>query len=77
MTVLNYNLETKCIPPILKTKEVANLLGIHEANLRKSRSTGYLLGLQAPPHLKLGYVVRYKSEDIISWLESARVSGAA
>ncbi|AEF03709.1 helix-turn-helix transcriptional regulator [Alteromonas naphthalenivorans] len=74
MTVTNHNEQIK---PILKSKEFANLIGIHEDNLRKSRSTGYLLGRKAPAHVKLGRMIRYKREDIIAWIDEARVEVAA
>ncbi|WP_044446989.1 helix-turn-helix transcriptional regulator [Alteromonas australica] len=74
MTVTNH--ET-AIKPILKSKEFANLIGIHEDNVRKSRSTGYLLGRKAPAHLKLGRSVRYKRDDILNWIDQARVEVAA
>ncbi len=74
MTVANHEVNVK---PILKSKEFANLIGIHEDNVRKSRTTGYLLGRKAPTHLKLGRTVRYKREDILAWLDEARVEVAA
>tara|TARA_Y100001968_G_C19321546_1_gene699541 strand:- start:245 stop:469 length:225 start_codon:yes stop_codon:yes gene_type:complete len=74
MTVTNHETTIK---PILKSKEFANLIGIHEDNVRKSRSTGYLLGRKAPAHLKLGRSVRYKREDILAWIDEARVEVAA
>ena len=74
MTVTNHE---PTIKPILKSKEFANLIGIHEDNVRKSRSTGYLLGRKAPAHLKLGRSVRYKREDILNWIDQARVEVAA
>ncbi|MED5380767.1 MAG: DNA-binding protein [Pseudomonadota bacterium] len=74
MTVANHEVNVK---PILKSKEFANLIGIHEDNVRKSRTTGYLLGRKAPAHLKLGRTVRYKREDILAWIDEARVEVAA
>lgn len=74
MTVTNHEATIK---PILKSKEFANLIGIHEDNVRKSRSTGYLLGRKAPAHLKLGRSIRYKREDILNWIDQARVEVAA
>lgn len=66
----DYNLQAQ---PLLKSKEVANFLSISEELLRKSRSTGYLLGRPAPTHCKLGRSVRYKIEDIEAWVDSSRV----
>lgn len=62
---------------LLKSKEVANFLGIHEDLLRKSRCTGYLLGRPAPVHCKLGRTIRYKREDLLAWVNSSRVVEAA
>lgn len=70
----DYNSPTQ---PLLRSKEVANLLSISEELLRKSRSTGYLLGRPAPTHCKLGRSVRYKMEDIESWIDSSRVERVA
>ena len=70
----DYNLPTQ---PLLRSKEVANLLSISEELLRKSRSTGYLLGRPAPTHCKLGRSVRYKLDDLNEWIDSTRVVGAA
>ena len=74
MTVANHEVNVK---PILKSKEFANLIGIHEDNVRKSRTTGYLLGRKAPADLKIGRTVRYKREDILAWIDEARVEVAA
>jgi predicted DNA-binding transcriptional regulator AlpA len=70
----DYNLPTQ---PLLRSKEVANLLSISEELLRKSRSTGYLLGRPAPTHCKLGRSVRYKMEDLECWIDSSRVERVA
>lgn len=63
------------IKPLLKSKDVANILGISEELLRKSRSTGYLLGRVAPVHCKLGRTVRYKVEDLDHWINQSRIEG--
>ena len=46
----------------------AKALGIADVTLRRSRSTGYLFGVKAPKHIKLGSTIRYRAEDIISWV---------
>lgn len=65
------------LKPLSKSKEVASFLGIHDDVVRKSRSTGYLLGRKAPAHCKFGRAVRYKREDVLAWVDSARVGEAA
>jgi len=62
---------------LITSKEFARYLGIHEHNVRKSRSTGVLLGNNPPPYYKLGHRVRYKISEIKEWIESMKVEGAA
>jgi|GEM_PF-1558129 len=53
----------------VSSKELAFALCISDDALRKSRSTGYLLGIKAPRHIKLGRLVQYRIEDVIRWIE--------
>lgn len=57
------------IKPRNGSKETAYVLGCGEDTLRKSRSTGYLFGVPAPKHIKIGYTVKYSLEDLVQWLE--------
>lgn len=59
----------------ITSKEVARYLAINENNVRRSRSEGVLLGNPAPPHYKMGHVVRYREEDVRAWAENLRVGG--
>lgn len=52
---------------LLKSKQAAQFLGINDEVLRKSRSTGFLFGLPAPKHIKLGRLVRYDAETLDTW----------
>ncbi|MDK2765456.1 MAG: helix-turn-helix domain-containing protein [Alteromonas macleodii] len=61
--------------PFITSKEVARYLAINENNVRRSRSEGVLLGNPAPPHYKMGHVVRYREEDVRAWAENLRVGG--
>jgi hypothetical protein len=51
--------------------EVAKVLDCNNDTLRKSRSTGYLFGVPAPRHIKIGYTVKYTLEDLVQWLEES------
>ena len=48
--------------------EAANRFGIADTTLRISRTTGKLFGVDAPKHIKLGRTVRYRPEELESWL---------
>jgi hypothetical protein len=67
---LRYYQDTYGIKPRSGSKEAAYIFGCTEDTLRKSRSTGYLFGLPAPRHIKLGYTVKYTLEDIVEWMET-------
>jgi hypothetical protein len=54
----------------LTSKEFALELKISEVTLRQSRSTGMLLGVCAPKHLKMGRQVRYTKEALRDWIDS-------
>ena len=55
---------------LLTTADLAQQLRIAEVTIKLSRKTGILLGVRAPQHVKIGRLVRYRSEDITEWLES-------
>lgn len=57
------------IKPRNSSIETSKILGCVDDTLRKSRSTGFLFGVEAPRHIKIGYTVRYSLEDIVTWLE--------
>jgi hypothetical protein len=51
--------------------DAAKVLDCNNDTLRKSRSTGYLFGIRAPRHIKIGYTVKYTLEDLVQWLEES------
>jgi predicted DNA-binding transcriptional regulator AlpA len=51
----------------------ANLLGTSQNNLKISRCTGKLFGVDAPQFLKIGRTVRYRKSSIDAW--SAQFQG--
>ncbi len=57
---------------LLKTKELAEMLSVSYQSLRTSRTTGLLLGVEAPKHLKMGQTVRYELETVEAWLNKFR-----
>lgn len=57
---------------LLKTKELAEMLSVSYQSLRTSRTTGFLLGVEAPKHLKMGQTVRYELETVEAWLNKFR-----
>jgi len=54
---------------LLSSNEAASFLNYSSATLRNSRCTGKLAGVTAPPHRKLGTVVRYETAKLTEWLE--------
>jgi predicted DNA-binding transcriptional regulator AlpA len=56
---------------LMKERDIAALCGISLATVRRWR----LLG-QGPKYIKLGAVaVRYRPEDLVTWIESCPVLG--
>jgi hypothetical protein len=58
------------------SKQAAFALHVDDCTLRKSRSKGYLLGVEAPRHIKIGNTVQYRIEDIIDWIEAVELENA-
>ena len=58
---------------LLTDSQAASYIGLSAAFLRKGRCTG-VLGCATPPprHLKIGRAVRYRQDDLDTWL-AARV----
>ena len=54
----------------LTTREAAAKIGVCKSTLDKSRVTGSLKGLEPPPYIRIGSVVRYKTSDIVEWVSS-------
>ena len=50
-------------------RDAAGVLGISKFTLRNSRNTGVLLGVSAPPFVKMGTSVRYKGDTLREWRE--------
>ena len=65
MAMANNTLET-----LLNEHHVARITGLSVASVRRWR-----LLRQGPKYLKIGAAVRYKPEDIVSWLESRPYGG--
>ena len=55
----------QCMSPLLSPKELAAILGVAEQTIYNRRFTGRDL----PPYLKIGKLVRFRSEDIEAWIE--------
>lgn len=51
------------------SKEAAFTLRVSDFTMRLSRSTGMLLGTNAPNHSKYGRAVRYHAGDLMNWFE--------
>jgi predicted DNA-binding transcriptional regulator AlpA len=60
----------KAIEALLNEHDVARLTGLSVASVRRWR-----LLRQGPRYLKIGAAVRYKPEDISSWLASRPTGG--
>lgn len=60
---------------LLKDTQLNELTGIPASSWRKSRMTGYILGVPAPHHIKFGKSVRYRLADIQDWLEGLDQNG--
>jgi hypothetical protein len=71
LATLKHYKETYCIKPRNSSIEAAKVLDCNNDTLRKSRSTGYLFGVPAPRHIKIGYTVKYTLEDLVQWLEES------
>lgn len=57
---------------LVNDHEVARLLGVSTATMRRLR-----MQRQGPRYIKLGASVRYRPEDIASWLTSRPSGGAS
>lgn len=51
----------------LTTKEAAAYLEVSVASLEKSRCGYPLMGVEPPPHIKIGRNVRYRRETLDAW----------
>ncbi|MEQ3638646.1 MAG: hypothetical protein ABNH03_02725 [Alteromonas sp.] len=60
---------------LLTDTQLNELTGISSSSWRKSRMTGYILGVPAPRHIKFGKSVRYRLADIQDWLEGLDQNG--
>jgi predicted DNA-binding transcriptional regulator AlpA len=64
----NTNAATQLLKKLNTDQETAAYLNVSYVALRQSRSTGKLLGVPAPKHLKIGRSIRYKDIDIEAWI---------
>lgn len=51
----------------IREKKAADFLGYLPGTLRKSRCTGLLGGVSAPPYIKRGRCIFYSLEDLKDW----------
>lgn len=58
---------------LLTEPEAAHFLGMSHHSLRMSRYTGRLCSTTAPPWLRLGRQVRYRTADLIEWAEGTAI----
>ena len=65
MAIANNTLET-----LLNEHDVARITGLSVASVRRWR-----LLRQGPKYLKIGAAVRYRTEDILTWLGSRPIGG--
>lgn len=62
---------------LLSTRDAAQYLGCSWHTLNQSRTTGTLLRVKAPQHIKIGHSVKYKAEDLREWVErQAKIGGS-
>lgn len=54
--------------PRFSDHEAAAFIGCSAYTLKRSRTTGTLLGVVAPAHVKLGRMVRYERATLEQWL---------
>jgi predicted DNA-binding transcriptional regulator AlpA len=57
---------------LLTSKELAEKLSVSNQFIALSRTTGQLMGIEAPKHLKMGRTVRYEESTIEEWLNNFR-----
>ena len=55
---------------LLKSRELAELLGFQESTLRQWRTEGI-----GPPYFRLGNRVRYDASEVGSWMAAHQVDG--
>jgi predicted DNA-binding transcriptional regulator AlpA len=60
----------KTLETLLNEHDVARITGLSVASVRRWR-----LLRQGPKYIKIGAAVRYKTEDLTSWLESRPTGG--
>ena len=59
------------LPLLLKDTDIAKILRIPTATLRKARCSGAIRGASDfPPHVRIGGRIFYKKASLISWLDS-------
>lgn len=67
-------LDNRDLPLLLSEKQVAQLIGMSRSFLRQARMEGCRKNrTEAPPFVRIGRAIRYKAEDVLSWLSSHRV----
>lgn len=54
--------------PRFDDHEAAAFIGCSAYTLKRSRTTGTLLGVKSPAHIKMGRMVRYERATLEEWL---------
>jgi hypothetical protein len=70
LDTINYYQQAYKIKPRNSSKATSAIVNCVDGTLRKSRCTGYLFGVPAPRHIKVGSSIQYTLEDLIQWLET-------
>jgi hypothetical protein len=60
-------------PASYDTPKAAIYVGVSQASLEKSRISGLLIGVKAPPYRRAGRKTLYLRSDLDAWLESLPV----
>lgn len=62
----------------LTEKEAAEYIGMSRGYLRQDRMNGYRINRTPGPHyLKIGRAIRYRKEDLDSWLNDRLITRAS
>ena len=70
MPTLIDNAATPALYALLDTKSAADIIDTTTETLKRSRRTGSLWGVPAPPYRKVGRMVKYHPVDIANWINA-------
>ena len=75
-TLLERIIKDRNLPLLLNEKQLAELINVSPASLRKMRSEGKSKGRSdLPPHVYHGGRVRYPLDTVIKWIDSLTREG--